>query len=198
MAKARTTPKAIPAPKPVEKAIEQFLFNSRWLMAPFYVGLVLALALLLYHFLAQLIGFAGHIVGMQEHEVILGILGLIDLSFTGNLILIVIFSGYENFVSRIDVVTPDHPVWMTKIDFTGLKQKLMASIVAISAIEVLKAIMQLDDPNSTRLGWLVGIHITFLASLLAVAFSDRISAPLEHPSEDPRYWSGGRRAPKAK
>ncbi|MGI8525958.1 MAG: TIGR00645 family protein [Pseudolabrys sp.] len=195
MAKANSNSivKALSKPKTVEQALEHLLFHSRWVMAPFYLGLALALVLLLYHFVVQLIGFAGAIVGMQESEVILGILGLIDLSFTGNLILIVIFSGYENFVSRIDVGTPDRPVWMTKIDFTGLKQKLMASIVAISAIQVLKAIMQLDQPNSLRLGWLVGIHVVFLLSLLAVAISDRISAPLEHPSEDQNSGGGGRR-----
>ena len=171
--------------KHFEHAVEHVLFHSRWLMAPFYVGLALALALLLYHFVATFFAFAGNIIGMQEHDVILAILGLIDLSFTGNLLLIVVFSGYENFVSRIDVGTPDRPVWMTKIDFGGLKQKLMTSIVAISAIQVLKGIMDLDEPNNPRLAWLVGIHVVFLFSLLAVAISDRISAPLEHPSESP-------------
>jgi uncharacterized protein (TIGR00645 family) len=173
--------------KRVEHTVEHFLFNSRWLMAPFYLGLVLALLLLLYHFLLQLYGFALDVRGKSEQQVILGILSLIDLSFVGNLILIVIFSGYENFVSRIDVETPDRPVWMTMIDFSGLKQKLMVSIVAISAIEVLKGIMQLDEPNTPRLAWLVGIHCVFLLSLLSVAVYDRISEPSE-----------GRGAPKTK
>jgi len=167
----------------LEHALEHVLFNSRWVMAPFYAGLAIALVLLLYHFLTTLLAFMVGIGGMKEGEVILGVLGLIDLSFTGNLILIVIFSGYENFVSKIDVGTPDRPVWMTKIDFGGLKQKLMASIVAISAIQVLKGIMQLEEPNSLRLGWLVGIHVVFLLSLLVVAISDRISEASEHPSE---------------
>ncbi|MBV9346771.1 MAG: TIGR00645 family protein [Pseudolabrys sp.] len=185
----------VPKAQNAERAIEHVLFNSRWLMAPFYLGLTLALVLLLYHFIVTFIEFASQIIGMPEHDVILSVLTLIDLSFTGNLLLIVVFSGYENFVSRIDVGTPDRPVWMTKIDFSGLKQKLMASIVAISAIQVLKAIMELDEPNTAQLGWLVGIHITFVFSLVALAVADRISAPLEHPSESPG-GGGGRRLEK--
>lgn len=190
-------PSPVHAGKNVERVLEHVLFSSRWLLAPFYAGLVVALLLLLYHFVMQLLAFIGGIGTMKEDQVILGVLGLIDLSFTGNLILIVVFSGYENFVSRIDVGTPDRPVWMTKIDFGGLKQKLMASIVAISAIQVLKGFMQLEDPNTMRLGWLVGIHVVFLGSLLVVALSDRIVAPLEHPSESPGGGKG-RRIPTAK
>ena len=189
-------PTAAAKGKQAEHALEHFLFNSRWLLAPFYAGLVLALLLLLYHFVTQLYAFIVAVPGQTEDQVILGILGLIDLSFTGNLILIVIFSGYENFVSRLDVGTPDRPVWMTKVDFGGLKQKLMTSIVAISAIQVLKGFMQLENPNSMRLGWLVGIHVVFLASMLVVALTDRITAPLEHPSES--AGGTGRRIPKAK
>ncbi len=143
----------------IERGLEYFIFQSRWLMAPFYIVLIFALLLLLYHFLVEFWQFASHVSGMGGPEVILAILGLIDLSFTGNLILIVIFSGYENFVSRIDVETTDRPAWMAKIDFGGLKQKLMASIVAISAIEVLKGIMDLNEPNNNRLAWLVGISL---------------------------------------
>ena len=108
---------------------------------------------------------------------ILGVLGLIDLTFTGNLIVIVIFSGYENFVSRIEAGEHDRPDWMAKVDFGGLKQKLATSIVAISAIQVLKAFMNIEHYDNTKLGWLVGIHVLFLGSLLAVALADRISAP---------------------
>ncbi len=113
---------------------------------------------------------------------ILGVLGLIDLAFTANLIVIVVFSGFENFVSRIDAVDRDRPDWMAKVDFGGLKQKLMTSIVAISAIQVLKAFMNLEHYDSTKLAWLVGIHVLFLGSLLTVVLADRLSTPLEHPS----------------
>jgi uncharacterized protein (TIGR00645 family) len=111
------------------------------------------------------------------------VLALIDLSLTANLVLIVVFSGYENFVSKIDPEGhPDWPEWMTQIDFAGLKQKLFASIVAISAVQVLKAFMRLGNmPDGTAgaasdryLFWLVGIHIVFVLSGLALAWTDKI------------------------
>lgn len=162
---------------PVERVLERALFNSRWILAPFYVGLILCLFLLLIHFIRQLVEFVLHIPGATESEVTLGVLGLIDVTFTANLLIIVIFSGYENFVSRIDVGTGDKPQWMAKVDFGGLKQKLMISIVAISAIQVLKAFMNLEKINSTWvLAWLVGIHVVFLFSLLVLAIVDRLEA----------------------
>jgi uncharacterized protein (TIGR00645 family) len=167
----------------IENHIERFLFNSRWLLAPFYIGLVFALALLLFHFLKEFVHFAFIIPSASERDVILGVLGMIDMAFTGNLILIVIFSGYENFVSKINVAEHDRPDWMTKVDFGGLKQKLATSIVAISAIELLKGFMNIDKYDTTRLGWLAGIHVIFLFSLLAVVLADRLSAPMKHPSE---------------
>jgi len=169
----------------IESYIERFLFNSRWLLAPFYIGLVFALALLLFHFLMEFAHFAGGITHARERDVILGVLSLIDMAFTGNLILIVIFSGYENFVSKINVDTSEHdrPDWMTKVDFGGLKQKLMTSIVAISAVELLKGFMNIEKFDPTRLGWLAGIHVVFLLSLLAVVISDRLNEPMKHPAE---------------
>jgi len=168
---------AVPARKRVEKGLEAVLFNSRWLMAPFYLGLVVSLAVLLFKFVMILVEFVHHAPWSDEEGIVLGVLSLVDVTLTGNLILIVIFSGYENFVSRIDAGGhPDWPEWMTKVDFGGLKQKLMASIVAISAIQVLKAFMNLDASFSPeRLGWLVGIHLVFVVSTLVLAYSDRIS-----------------------
>ena len=167
-----------PQLKKVERGLESLLFNSRWLMAPFYLGLVVSLAVLLLKFLMLLWEFILHAPVAKESDIILGVLSLIDLSLTGNLILIVVFSGYENFVSRIDPEGhPDWPEWMTKVDFAGLKQKLLASIVAISAIQVLKAFMNLDtafDPS--KLGWLLGIHLVFVISTLILALSDRWTA----------------------
>ena len=167
----------------IENILEFILFQSRWLLAPFYLGLVVSLVLLFIHFLEQLAGFVVKIHLASESEVILGVLSLVDLVLVGNLLLIVIFSGYENFVSRLDTGTHDRPDWMTKIDFGGLKQKLMSSIVAISAIQVLKAFMNLSSFDNTKLGWLASIHGLFLVSMLVVALSDRIGEPSEHPSE---------------
>jgi uncharacterized protein (TIGR00645 family) len=168
-----------PVLKPVERALESVLFNSRWLMAPFYLGLVVSLAVLLLKFGMMLWEFIVHAPGSKESDIILGVLSLIDVSLTGNLILIVVFSGYENFVSKIDPRGhPDWPDWMTKVDFGGLKQKLLASIVAISAIQVLKAFMNIDTLfEPSKLAWLVGVHLVFVVSAFMLAISDR--------------WSGG-------
>ena len=164
-----------PTLKRVENGLESLIFNSRWLMAPFYLGLVISLAVLLLKFGMMLWEFMLHVPAAKESDIILGVLSLIDVSLTGNLILIVVFSGYENFVSRIDPGShPDWPEWMTKVDFSGLKQKLLASIVAISAIQVLKAFMNLDaafDP--AKMGWLAGVHLVFVISTLLLALSDR-------------------------
>jgi uncharacterized protein (TIGR00645 family) len=118
-----------------------------------------------------------HTATATEADVILGVLALIDLSLTANLVLIVVFSGYENFVSKIDPEGhPDWPEWMSKIDFSGLKQKLLASIVAISAIQVLKAFMNLEKTiNEKTLPWLVAIHLVFVISGLLLAWTDHIS-----------------------
>jgi uncharacterized protein (TIGR00645 family) len=161
----------------IERVVETILYNSRWLLAPFYLGLVVSLVVLLVYFVIKLAAFLPKIGGAEEADVILGVLGLIDLVFVGNLVLIVIFSGYENFVSRIDVGGDhDRPEWMAKVDFGGLKQKLMTSIVAISAIQVLRAFMNVEHYTDGKLSWLVGIHVLFLFSLLTVAITDRVSA----------------------
>ncbi len=164
-----------PMLKRLEHAIETVLFNSRWLMAPFYLGLVVCLAVMLFKFFKKLWEFVLIAPSASENDIILGALSLIDVSLVGNLILIVVFSGYENFVSRIDPgVHPDWPEWMTKVDFAGLKQKVLASIVAISAIQVLKAFMNIDAVfDAQRLGWLVGIHLVFVVSTVMLALSDR-------------------------
>ena len=167
-----------PKLKRIENSFESLIFNSRWLMAPLYFGLVVSLAVLLLKFCMLLWEFIVHAPGSKESDIILGVLSLIDVSLTGNLILIVVFSGYENFVSRIDPGDhPDWPEWMTKVDFAGLKQKMFASIVAISAIQVLKAFMSIDtifEPQ--KLAWLVGVHLVFVISALLLALSDRWGA----------------------
>ncbi|MCC6949173.1 MAG: TIGR00645 family protein [Bradyrhizobiaceae bacterium] len=160
----------------IERTIERLISQSRWLMAPFYLGLIASLFILLFTFLREFLHFVVQIATASEAEVILGVLALIDLSLAANLVLIVVFSGYENFVSKIDPEGhPDWPEWMSKIDFAGLKQKLMASIVAISAIQVLKAFMNLDEKFDERtLMWLVGIHLVFVVSGLMLAWTDAI------------------------
>jgi uncharacterized protein (TIGR00645 family) len=161
----------------IGRMLENVLFASRWLMLPFYVGLVVSLAVLFLKFLRMLWDFVLHAPGAKSTDTILDVLSLIDVILVGNLILIVVFSGYENFVSRIDTSgQPNWPVWITKIDFAGLKQKLLASIVAISAIHVLEAFLNIDAAfDATKMTWLVAVHLVFVISALLLALSDRLT-----------------------
>jgi uncharacterized protein (TIGR00645 family) len=178
MSEQPALPAPTSAPGRVRRGFEVVLFNSRWLMAPFYVGLVVALAVLFLKFIKMLWEFILHAPGAKSSETILDALSLIDVTLVGNLLLIVVFSGYENFVSRIDTTgNPNWPVWITKIDFAGLKQKMLASIVAISAIHVLEAFLNIgNDFDAVRMTWLVAVHLVFVISALLLALSDRWTA----------------------
>lgn len=165
----------------LEHRFEQLIFASRWLLAPFYLGLVFALVMLLIKFSQELIHILPHVLDMAEKDVILAVLTLIDMSLAGNLLLMVIFSGYENFVSKIDVADhEDRPEWMGKVDFGGLKLKLIASIVAISGIHLLKSFMNLKDTPPEELMWLVIIHMTFVVSGVLLALMDRLAEATHH------------------
>jgi uncharacterized protein (TIGR00645 family) len=159
-----------------ESVLEKTLFASRWLLAPFYLGLAIGIGILLIKFVQELFHLAQRAFVSSEAETILGVLTLVDLSLTGSLLLIVIFSGYENFVSKIDHTGHrDWPEWMGKIDFTALKIKLLGSIVAISAIQLLKQFMDVRTASDRDLAWYVIIHVVFVASSVLLALSDRIS-----------------------
>jgi uncharacterized protein (TIGR00645 family) len=159
-----------------ESLLEKALFASRWILAPFYLGLALSLIVLLIKFVFELAHIATHAFDSTESQVILGILALVDLALTGSLVVIVIFSGYENFVSKIDHSGHrDWPEWMGTIDFTALKLKLLSSIVAISAIQLLKQFMSIATVSDRDLFWLVLIHVVFVVSSVLLALSDRIS-----------------------
>jgi uncharacterized protein (TIGR00645 family) len=168
----------------LEKSGEFLIFNSRWILAPFYLGLVGGIVMMLVKFTQEFLHVAGSVFTGTESEMILAILTLVDMSLIANLLLIIIFSGYENFVSKID--TGDHedrPDWMGKVDFSGLKVKLIASIVAISAIELLKAFVNIGNVGTAaemtvlreQLAWKVGIHLTLIFSGVLFALMDRIS-----------------------
>ncbi len=161
----------------LERLFEQALFASRWLLAPFYGALAIGLVVLLVKLLQELGHFILHALESNEAQTILGVLTLVDLSFTASLLVIVMLSGYENFVSKFDHSNhKDWPEWMGTIDFTGLKLKLMSSIVAISAIQLLKSFMDLKAYNDRELYWLVGIHMVFVVSGILMALTDRIAA----------------------
>jgi uncharacterized protein (TIGR00645 family) len=165
-----------PASNPVEKTLETLIFASRWLLAPFYLGLAISLVVLLIKFMAELLHIAVHAFTSTESEVILGVLSLVDMTLTGSLLVIVIFSGYENFVSKIDHSGHrDWPEWMGTIDFSGLKLKLLSSIVAISAIQLLKQFKSLNTVSDRDIFWLVLIHVVFVVSGVLLALSDRIA-----------------------
>ncbi len=168
----------------LERILESLLFNSRWLLAPFYVGLVISLIMLLVAFIGDLVHLVPNLLNASPEDIILGVLTLIDLSLAGNLVVIVMFSGYENFVSKIDTGhSEDRPSWMGTLDFSGLKMKLIGSIVAISAISLLRAFMTLTEAGSVldevRIRWLVILHLTFVGSGLLFAAMDWVAAQSE-------------------
>lgn len=163
--------------KSLEHFAEQIIFASRWLLAPFYIGLSISIVVLLIKFLVELLHLVTHAFTLSEPEVIVGVLSLVDIALTGSLLIIVIFSGYENFVSRIDHEGhKDWPAWMGTIDFSALKLKLLSSIVAISAIQLLKQFMALNKTSDRDLYFLIIIHVVFVASSVLLALADRIAA----------------------
>jgi len=156
--------------------MESMLFRSRWLLAPFFFGLVVAIAALLVKFAKDLLILLGSLLGLSGSELIVSILTLVDTALIASLLLIIAFAGYENFVSRIGVGEhEDRPAWMGKVGFADLKIKLMGAIVAISAVELLKGFINVDQYTTEQLAWKVGIHITFVVSGVLFAVTDRIA-----------------------
>ena len=166
----------------LESLLEAILFGSRWLMAPFYLLMVVALGMLLVKFTQESWHIVTHTLSMTESDAVLAVLSLIDIALTGNLLLMVLFAGYENFVSKMNIGNhEDRPEWMGKVDFAGLKLKLIASIVAISGINLLKNFMALDATQMSsgkeqQLFWMVIIHLVFIASGVMLAVMDKIAA----------------------
>lgn len=162
--------------KKAEHVLETWVFRSRWLLAPFFVGLLLAIIALLIKFVKQLGDLALTVFTVSGDDMIIQILTLVDSALIAALLLIIGFSGYENFVSKIS--TGDHedrPAWMGRAGFSDLKIKLMGAIVAISAVELLKAFINVDDFTWQQLSWKVGIHLAFVVSGVLFAVTDRIT-----------------------
>ncbi|MGO9391096.1 TIGR00645 family protein [Rhodoblastus sp.] len=157
-------------------SMENVLFASRWLLAPFFFALALSLTVLLLKTGQHVFHLVETAFGSTESDVVLEVLGLIDLCLTGSLVVLVIFSGYENFVSRTDPGrNKSWPEWMASIDFGGLKLKLISSIVAISGIQTLRSFMEIQNESDRSLMWSVGIHLAFVLSALLLALSERLS-----------------------
>ena len=155
--------------------IEAVLFAARWLMAPFYLGLAAGLVLLLIKFAQEAVHLAIGALAMNNGDMIVGLLSLIDLSLVGNLIIMVIFTGYGGFVSPMSLHGHrDRPAWMDHVDFGDLKIKLIASIIAISAIHLLEAFMNMDKVSDRDLVWQVSLQGVFVLSGVLLALMDRI------------------------
>jgi uncharacterized protein (TIGR00645 family) len=165
--------------KRLERMFEAGLFGSRWLLAPFYVGLIASIVLLLVVFARTFIEAVPHALTMHVEEAILTVLTLLDLALAANLILVVILAGYESFVSKIDTEGhEDRPGWMGTTTFSGLKLKLYASIVAISGIQLLKTFMGIGAKNlsSSDLMWMTIIHFAFVITAVLSALTDYLSS----------------------
>lgn len=162
--------------------VERFIFWSRWLLAPLYLGLIGVLAVLVYKFGVEFVGLIAHAADTHSETFTLDLLALLDIVLLANLILIVLFAGYENFVSKIETAegNVDRPAWMGHVDFSGLKIKLIGSLVAISVIELLKDFIELANTPEKEipviaLTWRVAIHLTFVISGVLFAIMDWIS-----------------------
>jgi uncharacterized protein (TIGR00645 family) len=160
----------------LERAIEKTIYASRWLLAPVYLGLSVALLALGVKFFQEVVHLIMHIHHTPETEMVLLVLALIDMALVGSLLVMVMFSGYENFVSRLDIDEGDEKLaWLGKLDAGSLKLKVAASIVAISSIHLLKAFMNAPHIANDKLVLYVVIHLTFVVSAMMMGILDRIT-----------------------
>lgn len=156
--------------------MEKLLYSARWIMAPIYLGLSLVLLALGIKFFQEVFHLLPIIFSIKEVDLILVTLSLIDISLVGGLIVMVMFSGYENFVSKLDVDENDDKLgWLGKLDTSLLKNKVSASIVAISSIHLLKVFMNTEHIDSEKIQWYLLLHVTFVLSAFAMGYLDKIT-----------------------
>lgn len=161
----------------MEKLVESIFYASRWLLAPVYMGLSLALILLGIKFFQELFHVFPIILGATESDLVLVVLSLVDMALVGGLLVMIMFSGYENFISRIDLdEKTDKLSWLGKLDAGSLKQKVAASIVAISSIHLLKVFMNLKSTDNDKVMWYVIMHLTFVLSAIGMAYIDKMNS----------------------
>lgn len=164
-------------PSKLEHIVETCIFRARWLLAPFFIGLLLAIVILLLKFCKYLYNMALTTFTATNEELLVKILTLVDTALLAGLLLIIIFSGYENFVSKLNIENhEDRPAWMGKVGFSGLKMKLISAIVAISAVELLKVFISSTSHTADELQWKMLIHITFVVSGVLFALTDFINS----------------------
>lgn len=160
----------------IEKAIERMMYSARWILAPIYLGLSLALLALGLKFFQEIFHVLPIIFEMAEADLVLVVLSLIDLALVGGLIVMVMLSSYESFVSRLDMDEHNEKLgWLGKMDYTSLKNKVASSIVAISSIHLLKIFMNTPNTDNDKLMWYVLIHITFVVSAFGMGMLDKFT-----------------------
>ena len=161
----------------IEHGFLSALLLSRWLLAPFLVGLVCCIFLLIYRFFADLYEFAGKVQILSWHDLIVDVLNLVDVTLTANLVLIVIFAGYQNFIRKIE--QPQHdalPGGLTDVDFSALKQRLLGSVVVIASVDALAWYLDLEKYSDTsKLGWALAFPLMLVVALLILAAADRLT-----------------------
>jgi uncharacterized protein (TIGR00645 family) len=168
-----------PAPRnPALQSLNSLIFLSRWLQAPLYLGLIVAQAVYVYHFMVELWHLVLKTTSIQETEIMLVVLGLIDVVMIANLLVMVIVGGYETFVSRLNLQDhPDQPEWLSHVNAGVLKVKLAMALIGISSIHLLKSFINAERLTDKVMMWQVIIHITFVLSALLLAYIDRLVAP---------------------
>ena len=160
----------------MERFLENAMYASRWLLAPVYFDLSLGLIALSIKFFQEIFHILPHIFSVGESELILTLLSLVDMTLVGGLLVMVMFSGYENFVSQLDINEGKEKLsWLGKMDATSLKNKVAASIVAISSIHLLRVFMDAKNVPDNKLMWYVIIHLTFVLSAFVMGYLDRLT-----------------------
>jgi uncharacterized protein (TIGR00645 family) len=161
---------------PDGRYIQAAVFFSRWLLAPFLLGLLICLLFLIYRFFGDLLALGMQLTSLSWHDLVTGVLNLVDLALTANLILIVVFSSYENFIRRINAAEhPDWPEGLTQVDFAALKQKLLGSIVGIASVDALAWSFDLETyADTSKLIWAIAFPLAFVVIMLLLAIADRV------------------------
>ena len=164
--------------KQLENLLEKAMFSSRWLLAPIYIILSLTLFVIMVKVIQEFVHEFSHFLEMSINDLLLFVLHIVDMALIGNLVIMIIFAGYENFVSKIDVAknSQDKPDWMGKVDFSGLKLKLIASIVAISSIGLLEAFISVGSKTKDEIYLMVLIHSVFILSGVVIAIMDYVAS----------------------
>jgi uncharacterized protein (TIGR00645 family) len=160
----------------VERVVQRILFSSRWLLVPLYFGLALLLIAFSVHLVRELLDIALTAFTSRDVDLIAATLTLLDLTLMAGLVIMVMLSGYENFVSKLNLAEAAQDAWLEKLDFGSLKVRVLVSIVIISAVELLKVMMDISEYPGGRVMWMVAIHLTLVASALVLAWLDRIAS----------------------